>query len=149
MAIDTLEIKMTHMKGPVQYLTLHINYSRTSISVTPISVIISYMLRKFYSPTICKTSECYVLSVITCVTPFFVNYTSISVNFENIKVAIVCQCGKFQKILLVKWSLLANIQVDRTMNVDRTNFPKLSCQPKLKHTCWKDMQMSISIHTCF
>ena len=26
-------------------------YSRTSISVTPISVIISYMLRKFYSPT--------------------------------------------------------------------------------------------------
>ena len=48
-----------------------------------------------YKNTICKTSECYVLSVITCVTPFFVNYTSISVNFEKIKVAIVCQCGKF------------------------------------------------------
>ena len=74
-------------------------YSQVSISVTPISVIISYILRKFYSPTkthtIGKTSECYVLSVITCFTPFFVNYTSISVNFEKIKVAIVCQCGKF------------------------------------------------------
>ena len=46
-----------------------------------------------YKNTICKTSECYVLSVITCFTPFFVNYTSINVNFEKIKVAIVCQCG--------------------------------------------------------
>ena len=63
-----------------------------------------------YKNTICRTSECYVLSVITCFAPFFVNYNSISVNFQNIKVAIVCQCGKVQKIL-AKWSLLANIQV--------------------------------------
>ena len=48
-----------------------------------------------YKNTIGKTSECYVLNVITCFTPFFVNYTSVSVNFEKIKVAIVCQCGKF------------------------------------------------------
>ena len=48
-----------------------------------------------YKNTICKTGECYVLSVITCFTPFFVNYTSISVNLEKIKVAIVCQCGEF------------------------------------------------------
>ena len=53
------------------------------------------------------------LSVITCFTPFFVNYTFISVDFEKIKVAIICQCGKFSNIL-VKWSSLANIQVDRT-----------------------------------
>ena len=48
-----------------------------------------------YKNTIGKTSECYVLSVITYFTTFFVNYTSISVNFEKMKVAIVCQCGKF------------------------------------------------------
>ena len=48
-----------------------------------------------YKNTIGKTSECYVLSVITRFIPFFVNYTSISVNFEKIKVVIVCQCGKF------------------------------------------------------
>jgi hypothetical protein len=35
-----------------------------------------------------KTSEFYVLSVITCSTPFFVDCTSISVNFEKIKVII-------------------------------------------------------------
>ena len=48
-----------------------------------------------YKNTIGKTSECYVLSVMTCFTPFFVNYTSISVNLEKIKVTIVCQSGKF------------------------------------------------------
>ena len=64
-------------------------YSQVSINVTP-NDIISYMLRKFYSPTKHngKTSECYVLSVIACSTPFFVNCTSISVNFEKIKVTI-------------------------------------------------------------
>ena len=67
-----------------------------------------------YKNTIGKISECYVLSVITCFTSFFVKYTFISVNLEKIKVTIVCQCGKFQKIL-VKWSLLANIQVGRTV----------------------------------
>ena len=41
-----------------------------------------------YKNTIGKTSECYVLSVITCSTPFFVNCTSISVNFEKNKVII-------------------------------------------------------------
>jgi hypothetical protein len=41
-----------------------------------------------YKNTIGKTSECYVLSVITCSTPFFVNYTSISVNIEKIKLII-------------------------------------------------------------
>ena len=63
-------------------------YNHDSISVIPISVIISYMLRKSYPSknTIGKTSECYVLSVITCSTPFFVNCTFISVNFEKIKV---------------------------------------------------------------
>ena len=48
--------------------------------------------KKFLPPnknTIGKTSECYVLSVITCFTPFFVDYTSISVNFEKFKVVIV------------------------------------------------------------
>ena len=45
-----------------------------------------------YKNTIGKTSECYMLSVRTCCTPFFVDYTSISVNFGKIKVAIVCQC---------------------------------------------------------
>ena len=41
-----------------------------------------------YKNTIGKTSECYVLSVIACSTPFFVNCTSVSVNFEKIKVII-------------------------------------------------------------
>ena len=41
-----------------------------------------------YKNTIGKTSECYVLSVITCSTPFFVNCTSISVSYEKIKVII-------------------------------------------------------------
>jgi hypothetical protein len=45
-----------------------------------------------YKNTIDKTNECYVLSVITCFTPFFVNYTFISVNCEKIKVAIGSQC---------------------------------------------------------
>ena len=75
-----------------------LTYSQVSIIVTPISVINSYMLRKFYSltkNTSGRTSECYVLSVVTCFTPFFVNYTSISVKFGKIKVAIVYQCGKF------------------------------------------------------
>ena len=67
-----------------------------------------------YKNSISKTSECYLLSVITCFTPFFVNYTTVSVDFEKIKVAIVCQCGELSKIL-VKWPLLANIQVDRTV----------------------------------
>ena len=50
-----------------------------------------------YKNTIGKTSECYVLSVITYFTPFFVNYTSISVHFEKIKVAIVCQCSSSRR----------------------------------------------------
>ena len=41
-----------------------------------------------YKNIIGKTSECHVLSVITCSIPFFVNYTFISVNFEKIKVII-------------------------------------------------------------
>jgi hypothetical protein len=41
-----------------------------------------------YKYTIGKTSECYVSSVITSSPPFFVNRTSISVNFEKIKVRI-------------------------------------------------------------
>ena len=32
-------------------LTFVLVYSQVSISVTPVSVIVSYMLRKFYSPT--------------------------------------------------------------------------------------------------
>ena len=50
-----------------------------------------------YKNTIGKSSECYVLSVITYFTPFFVNYTSVSVNFEKIKAAIVCQCGSSRR----------------------------------------------------
>ena len=41
-----------------------------------------------YKNTIGKIRDCYVLSVITCSTPFFVNCTSISVNFEKNKVII-------------------------------------------------------------
>ena len=66
-------------------------YNQVSTSVTPLSVIISYVLKEIlllYKNTIGKTTECYVLSVITCSTPFFVNCTSISVNFEKIKVII-------------------------------------------------------------
>ena len=41
-----------------------------------------------YKNTHGKISECYVLSVMTCSTPFFVNCTFISVNFEKIRVII-------------------------------------------------------------
>ena len=45
-------------------------YSQVSISVTPISVIISYMLRKFYSPT--KTQLVRLVSVIVkCYNMFY------------------------------------------------------------------------------
>ena len=49
--------------------------------------------------TIGKTSECYnVLSVITCSTPFFVNSTFISVNFEKIK-AIIHESIYFKHVI--------------------------------------------------
>ena len=41
-----------------------------------------------YKNTIGKTGECYVLSVVACSTTFFVNCTSVSVNFEKIKVIV-------------------------------------------------------------
>ena len=41
-----------------------------------------------YKDIIGKTSECYMLSVITCSTPLFVIYTSIGVNIGKVKVII-------------------------------------------------------------
>jgi hypothetical protein len=45
-----------------------------------------------------KTSECYVLSVITCSTPIIVHCTSISVNFEKIKV-IIYESIHFKRVI--------------------------------------------------
>ena len=56
-----------------------------------------------YKNTIGKTSECYMLiSVITCSTPFFVNCTFISVNFEKIKVIIYESKLLYRSIRLVE-----------------------------------------------
>ena len=55
--------------------------------------------------TIGMTSECYVLSVITCSTPFFVNCTSISVNFEKIKVIIYESIHLKHVITFIPYSL--------------------------------------------
>ena len=43
--------------------------------------------------TIWRTGECCVLSVITCFTPFFVNYASIRVDSHKIEVATLDRCG--------------------------------------------------------
>ena len=60
-------------------------YNQVSISVTSIYKRYNFIYVKQillpYKNTIGKTSECYMLSVITCFTPFFVNCTSISVKF--------------------------------------------------------------------
>ena len=61
-----------------------------------------------YKNTIGKTSECYVLSVITCSTPFFVNCTSISVNFEKIKVIIYESIHFKHVITFIPYSLSAS-----------------------------------------
>jgi hypothetical protein len=58
-----------------------------------------------YKNTIGKTSECYVLSVVTCSTAFFVNCTSISVNFEKIKVVIYESIHFKHVITIIPYSL--------------------------------------------
>ena len=55
-----------------------------------------------YKNTIGKTRKCYVLSVIT---PFFVNCTSICVNFEKIKVIIYESIHFKQVIKFIPYSL--------------------------------------------
>jgi hypothetical protein len=57
-----------------------------------------------------------VLSVITCSTPFFVNYTSISVNFEKIKVIIyehtILTCNHIYLILFAnKSNILSYLEI--------------------------------------
>jgi hypothetical protein len=51
-------------------------------------IYVEKILLTYKNTIIGKTSECYVLSVLTCFTLFFVHCTSISVKFEKSKVII-------------------------------------------------------------